>query len=409
MKHVIIGAGAAGISAAKTIRIVNPSDEIVIISADDAVYSRCMLHNYISGERNERDISFIDDDFFEKNNIRWIMGKTVTSIDVNKKEVNLSDASEPFDKLLIATGADSVNLPMLQSQNYGNTSNVFGLRHLSDAKAIKACAQSAENIVIIGAGLVGLDAAYALIEMGKKPIVIDISDNILSLNLDAHTSNVYKEKFEEAGCIFRLGQKVSGADRNPKGDIVSLTLDSGEKQPCDMVIVAVGARPTVEFLTDSGVAFNYSIIVNKYLATNTEDIYAAGDVTGLSGIWPNAVKHGEVAAKNMCGVPTVYDDIFALKNTINYFGIPTLSLGVIEPAGTDIVEVRNSKRKYEKIILRNDTVVGVILQRDISHSGFWQFLIKNNINISQINKPVLNLSFADFYGIKENGEYQWMI
>ena len=409
MKHVIIGAGAAGISAAKTIRTINPSDEIVISSADDAVYSRCMLHNYISGERNESGISFIADDFFEKNNIRWIMGKTVTGIDVSKKEVTLSDISEPFDKLLIATGADSVNLPMLQPQNLGSTSNVFGLRHLSDAKAIKACAQKAENIVIIGAGLVGLDAAYALIEMGKKPVVIDISDNILSLNLDAHTAHVYKEKFEEAGCIFHLGQKVSAADSNAKGDIVSITLDSGEKQPCDMVIVAIGTRPTVEFLADSGVAFNYSIIVNKHLSTNVDGIYAAGDVTGLSGIWPNAVKQGEVAAKNMCGIPAVYEDIFALKNTINYFGIPSLSLGATEPSEADIAEVRNSKRKYEKIILRDGVVVGVILQGDISHSGFWQFLIKNNVNISKINKPIFNLSFADFYGIKENGEYQWTV
>jgi len=409
MKHVILGVGAAGISAAKAIRVSKPSDEIVIISADDAVYSRCMLHNYISGARDEIGISFIDDNFFAKNNIRWLMGKTVTSVDIAKRAVNFLDGSEAFDTLLIATGADSVDLPILKSQSIENASNVFGLRHLSDAKAIKACAKSADNIVIIGAGLVGLDAAYALIEMGKKPVVIDIADAILALNLDSYASNIYKNKFEEAGCTFCLGQKVSGVERNAKGDIVSLTLDSGEKQPCDMVIVAIGTSPAVGFLAGSGIVCNNGVAVNEYLATNIEGIYAAGDVTGLSGIWPNAVKQGEVAAKNMCGIPTVYDDIFAIKNTINYFKVLSLSLGVIEPGEADILEVRSSKAKYERVILRDGVVIGVILQGDISHSGFWQFLIKNKIDVSRIKKSIFNLSFADFYGIQHNGEYQWTV
>jgi len=408
MKHVIIGAGAAGVSAAKTIRNLKPFDEIVIISGDDAVYSRCMLHYYISGERSESGISFIEDSFFTINNIRWLMCKTVTGVDTTKKAVYFTDGVETFDNLLIATGADSVDLPLLRTTD-NNNSNVFGLRHLSDAKAIKEHAKNAENIVIIGAGLTGMDAAYSLIELGKKPVVIDMFNSILSLNLDAYTAKVYKKKFERAGCVFRLGKKVTGVDRSANGHVVSLTLDSGEKQPCDMVIVAIGARPAVKFLADSGIAHNNGVVVSKSLATNIEGIYAAGDVTGLSGIWPNAVKQGEVAAKNMCGVPTVYADAFAIKNTMNYFGLLTLSLGLTEPGEGDTFDIRNSKNKYEKIILRNGIVAGVILQGDIAHSGFWQFLIKNKVDISQIKRPVFNLSFADFYGIRENGEYEWVV
>jgi len=202
---------------------------------------------------------------------------------------------------------------------------------------------------------------------------------------------------------------VSSVDMGANGDVVSLTLDSGEKQPCDMVIVAIGARPAVNFLTNSDIECNNGVIVNKYLATNKEGIYAAGDVAGLSGIWPNAVKQGEVAAKNMCGIPTVYDDAFAIKNTINYFGITTLSLGLTDPGEGDTFDIRSSKCKYEKIILRNGVVVGVILQGDIAHSGFWQYLIKNKVDVSKIKRPVFSLSFADFYGLRENGEYEWVI
>jgi len=406
MKHVIIGAGAAGISAAKTIRQLKPADEIVIISVDGAVYSRCMLHNYLSGERDGKGISFISDDFFAKNNIRWLCDKTVTGVDVAINEVKFTDGTETFDTLLVATGADSVELPVVQS---GKPSNVFNLRNLPDAKAIKERAKDAKDIVIIGAGLVGLDAAYALVNMGKKPVVVDISDSILSVNLDPYAADVYKKKFEEAGCQFLLGQKVSGADKDTAGNVTSIILESGDKLPCDMAIVAIGTRPAVSFLAGSGVDCIKGVVVNEYLATNVEGIYAAGDVTGLSGIWPNAMKQGEVAAKNMCGIPTVYDDLFAEKNTIHYFGIPSLSLGVVEPKEGDVFEIRNTKTRYEKVILRDGVVVGVIIQGDIAHCGFWQYLIKNKINVSHIQRPVFSLSFADFYGIKENGEYQWVV
>ena len=406
MKHVIIGAGAAGISAAETIRKFNKQDEIVIISIDDCIHSRCMLHHYISGERDEKGLSFVSGDFFAKNNIRWVNGKTVTGLDTDKKLVCFSNGSEAFDKLLIATGADSVYLPFLQPQAH---KNVLGLRHLSDARAIKEQAKDAENIVIIGAGLVGMDAAYAFAEMKKKPVVIDLFGSILALNLDAYTAQVYKNKFEEEGCVFHLNRKVTETETNAEGKVVSLTMDSGEKLPCDLVIVAVGTRPSTGFLANSGINCGRGITVNECLETNVKGIYAAGDVTGLSGVWPNAVKQGEVAAKNMCGIKAVYGDKLAMKNTINFYGILSLSLGKTEPDGNETVKIRMYRNNYEKIVMRDGVIVGVLLQGDITNGGFWQFLIKNSIDVSKINKQVFDLTFADFYGMQENHEYEWVV
>ena len=402
MKHVIIGAGAAGISAAQTIGQLQSNDEIVIISTDDAVHSRCMLHKFISGDRSVSELSFIPDNFFKNNNIRWLSGKTVTRIDTEKRQVFFNGDPEPYDRLLIATGAQSFIPPI---DGLRDAKNVYGLRDLPDAKIIREKAAQANNIVIIGAGLVGLDAAYGLIEIGKKLVIVEMAESVLPLNLDPYAASKYKTKFEEAGCVFHLGSKLTSVACDTSGNIASVTLEGKGQLPCDLLIVAVGVRPAVEFLKNSGITNEQGIIVNKYLATNIDGIYAAGDATGLSKNWPNATEQGKVAAFNMCGIPTIYADTFDLKNTINFFGIISLSVGQPLSSTGDVEHLRESYDRYEKIIIRDGVPIGVILQGNISHSGFWQYLIKNKINIASIPKSIWKVSFADFYSIETNGEY----
>lgn len=404
MKHVIIGAGAAGIAAARTIRQQRSEDEIVIISSDAHVHSRCMLHKYISGERVEQTLSFVPEHFFQERDIRWCKAVTINGIDTDKKEVMYSSGTQSYDKLLIATGAVSVIPPIGQLRTAGN---VFGLRDLPDAQKIRQKAKQAQNVVVIGAGLVGLDAVYGLLEMGKKPVVVEMADTVLAMNLDRHGAHAYQKKFEEAGCSFHLGRKVSDTVCNASGDVSGIVLDTGEQLACDMVIVAAGVRPATSLLAESDIVVDRSIVVNEYLATNIPDVYAAGDVAGLSGIWPNAQKQGQVAGYNMCGIPMVYQDTFAVKNTVNFFDMLSLSVGQREPSEGDTVVIREDRNCYEKYIMHDDVVVGILLQGDISGSGFWQYLIKNKIHVGEIDKPVWKLSFADFYGVAETGEYVW--
>ena len=404
MKYVIIGAGAAGITASKTIRELGSDNEIVVISTDGAVHSRCMLGDYISGERDEKGLSFIPDGFFENADIRWLSSVTVTDVDTENKRVKFFGDTEQYDKLLIATGANNVIPPV---GGLREARNVFGLRHLSGAKAIRKNAMAAKNIIVIGAGLVGLNAAYALTAMGKKPIVVEALDSIMAQNLDKRAAQAYQDRFEEAGCVFRLGCKVAGTVLDEAGSVTSIKLDSGDSIPCDMAVVATGTRPAISFLANTAIECENGITVDEYLATNIDGVYAAGDATGIAGIWPNAMKQGEVAAKNMCGMPTMYDDEFALKNAVNFFGLQSLSIGALYPDEDDIVEVWEDRNSYRKVIMRSGIVVGVITQGNISNSGIWQHLVKNKVDISRVRKPVRKLSFADFYNIEPSGEYKW--
>jgi NAD(P)H-nitrite reductase large subunit len=272
---------------------------------------------------------------------------------------------------------------------------------------------------VIGAGLVGLDAVYGLLESGgdHEISVIEMMPTALAVNLDAHAAEAYQGLFEKHGVKFYLSSKVVDTKSDGHGSINAVELEGGTSIPCDMVILAVGVRPATAFLAGdpaspgSGVELTErkAVKVDDYLATNIPGIYAAGDVAGLSGVWPNAQKQGEIAGYNMTGTQWPYTDRFALKNTVNFFDLLSLSLGEIKPREGDEVLSREDRNNYKKLILRDGAVAGVILQGEIGGSGFWQHLIKNRIRIDKLGKSPWKISYADFYGIENNGEYKYIV
>jgi NAD(P)H-nitrite reductase large subunit len=313
------------------------------------------------------------------------------------------------DTVLIATGSNSITPPIGELRT---AKNAFGLRHLSDARDIAEVAKKAKKIAVIGAGLVGLDAVYGILESpggkDKEFTVVEMAPSALAINLDAHAAEAYQRLFEKRGVKFHLASKM--VNTKSSGDYINaLELENGTVIPCDMVVMAVGVRPATAFLEGSGVELTErkAVKVDDYLATNVQGIYAAGDVAGLSGIWPNAQKQGEMAAYNMTGTKWAYDDRFALKNTVNFFSLLSLSLGAINPQEGDEVLVREDRNNYRKLILRDGVPVGVILQGEIGGSGFWQYLIKNRIRIDRLGKSPWKVTYADFYGVEANGEYKY--
>ncbi len=407
MNYVIIGAGVAGIEAAKSIRGQDSFGEIVMISADLHVHSRCMLHKFISGERDEMGLDFTEKDFFDKYRVHWKKGVRVIRIDPDKKEVFLEDGQAvSYDKLLLAGGADSFIPPVGELRK---ASNVFGLRNLSDAQAIVKEAETAQNVLVIGSGLVGLDAAYGLLELGKKLTVVEMADRILPVQLDARAARAYQDRFENAGVRFVLERKASQAVCEPDGRIHKVILDNGEEIPCDLIIVAAGVRSSLGCLEGSGIACERGVTVDPSMKTSRKDVFAAGDITALSGIWPNAADQGRVAGKSMCGLTAEYTDTYAMKNTMNFFGLVTLCVGRIREEEGDQVLVREDMHQYKKILLKNGKVEGILFQGDIAGGGIWQYLIKNKIDVSGIDKDVFDINYGDFYHVGDRGKYEWVV
>ena len=407
MRHIIIGAGAAGISAARAIRSLRGGDEIILVSKDDQVHSRCMLHKYLSGERTEAQINFVAEDFFAQNQIKWLPGRSMTSLDCAGKKV-LLDGGETlsYDRLLIASGAYFLVPPI---PGFREAGNVYGFRDLSDARQLNAAAGHGKKAVIVGSGLVGIDAACGLLERGISPCVVEMADRILPLQLDAAAAAEYQKRFEAHGCRFYLSAAAADTRRDSRGNITAVVLKDGTELECDFVIVAAGVRPEVRFLENCGVKAERSIQVNEYLETTVPGVYAAGDVNGLAGIWPNAMKQGETAARNMCGLPTVYDDTYAMKNTMNFFGLPALCIGDINRINEDTqVVTAEDRNTYKKALVENGMLKAVRLWGEISNTGIYQYLIKNQVELPVCGRDIFKLSFADFYGYDgTNGEYVW--
>jgi NAD(P)H-nitrite reductase large subunit len=415
MNHVIIGAGAAGIAAARTLLKELPGDTVVMVSEDTEVYSRCMLHRFISGERTAESINFINDGLLSNSRFTWIKGKAVTKLD-GKTVYSGDEKTAAGDTVIIATGANSVTPPI---GDLKTAANVYGLRHLKDARAIVAAAGSAQKIAVIGAGLVGLDAVAGLLELGEKTgkhfdiTVIEMAPNVLAINLDAHAAESYQKLFEKAGVKFLLAKKVVNTKSvpGPAGSplITSVELESGESVLCDMVILAVGVRPAIAFLEGSAVKTERAVTVNDKLETTVPGIYACGDAAGLSGIWPNAQIQGQTVAKNIAGWNLDYEDRFSAKNTVNFFGLVTLSVGAFNPQEGDEVLVREDRNNYQKIVLRGGVPVGVVYQGTIAGKGYWQHLIKNRIPIDKLGKSPWKVSYADFWGCENNGEFIYVV
>lgn len=407
MRYVVIGASAAGISGAKTLRELDKNAEIVLISKDENVYSRCILHHYISNHREVDALNFTSKNFFEENNITWMKGLEVKDVNDKEQTLNLSNGETlSYDKLLVCSGA-SAFIPPVPGLREGN--NVVGLRNLDDAVLIKEQAKKVKNVVVLGAGLVGIDAVSGLLGQGLKISLVEMSNKILPLQLDKHASDVYEKKFTEEGVSLKLDVKAEklllDENNNPK----ALLLNTGEEVPCELVVVATGVRSNIAFMENSNIECDrFGLIIDAKGQTNIENIYGAGDVTGRNPIWPTAVKEGIIAAHNMLGKEMIMTDFFGSKNTMNFVGVATMSLGIVEPADeTYIVETQVEGNNYKKIIHKDGRIYGAIIQGDLSYAGVLTQLIKENIDVSKVTKSLFDIDYADFFNIKKNFEFSY--
>lgn len=405
MKYVVLGSSAAGVNGVRELRRLDPSCEIVLISKDKEIYSRCILHQYLSGHRTLERLCFVEKDFETRYGIVWKKGIACTGVKPKEKYVELSDrTTETYDKLLIATGSHTFVPPV---KNLPQAKNVIGFRNVEDIDTIREAVKTKKHIIMLGSGLVGLDCATGLLELGVPLTLIDMAGWLLSRQLDERAAKTYQDIFTENGVKQYYGVGLAEVVLDENNMITEAVLTDGRRLPCDYCIVTAGVRSNVEFLQGSGIETSrFGLVYDASGKTSDDNIYGAGDVSGTSPIWPVAVKEGIIAASNMVGVKREMTDFFASKSTMNFFGIPSMSLGDVNPKEEDIqVEIKDTGDSYKKILHKNGRITGAILQGDLAYSGILQQLIARRIDISRVKKPIFDIDYSDFFHMNENFEF----
>lgn len=407
MRYVVLGSSAAGMNAVRELRKLDKAGEIILVSEDQDVYSRCILHHYLGGTRTKEELLFVEKDFETRYDIDWNKGQVCTGVDPEKKQVILADqARVPYDKLLIATGAHTFLPPI---PGLEQAKNACGFRNLDDIEWLKERAARAQHPVVMGAGLVGMDTATGLLHLGKPCVVIEMANRLLPKQLDKRAAAAYEMAYEWDGVTFCFEVGVKEVCLNEDNQIEKLILTDGSEVPCDLLIVTAGVRANIQFLEGSGIETDrFGLVIDEHGRTNIPDIYGAGDVTGRSPIWPAAVKEGLIAAANMVGSSRKMTDFFSSKSTMNFMGIPTMSLGFCEkPDDSYQEEIADDGSNYKKVIHKNGKIYGAILQGDLSYAGILTQLISHNIDISKVEKPLFEVDYSDFFRIDENFQFYY--
>lgn len=402
-QFVIIGNSAAGIAAVEAIRQKDNDSKIIVISDEDyPSYCRCLISYYLAGEIKEDKILYRAQEFYKENNIELILNKKVARVDPKKNRVICEDKTVlGFDSLLIATGA-SAKFPQTQGIK---KRGIFGFRTIKNAKEIEGLFPVTKSACVLGGGLIGLKAAYALKKRRVEVKVIIKSKQVLSQMLDSEASSIVAKRLEENGIELIFGQDVTEIIGN--GDIKAVKLDSGKALGCSLVVVGKGVSPNIDLIKDTEIKFNEGIIAGNHLETNVPGIYTAGDVCesfdltigalAMNALWPVAVEQGKIAGANMAGDNINYDGSLGM-NSIEFFGLPAVSLGIYkikdEGAFEELKVLDTKTNIYKKIILKGNVIVGAILVGNIEKSGIFLKLIRERINVSGIKDKLLSENFG---------------
>lgn len=383
---IIIGNGAAGVEAARTIRAHNKSVEILIFTEESYhLYSRIHLSTFIGNQSKENDIQIYPASWYDEQRIKVYLDTPIISISPQDNEIRDSRKSTyKYSKLIIATGASPFIPPIEGSSLKG----VFSLRNLTDAIKIREKAKNCHNAVIVGGGILGIEAASSLTSIGLSVSIIERAHHLMLQQLDQEASMLLQSILEDKGINFYLNHRVAkfrGVDH-----LESAVLDTGKEIKADLALISTGISPNVSLAQNADINVNRGIIVNEHLQTNFPNIYAAGDVSEfqgtIMGIWPSAVDQGIVAAKNALGIKTKYTGTVPL-HILKVSGLELTTIGQkykINSTDKEIKYVSKQKGQYLKLIYNREIILGIILL-GVAGVGFrLEKLIKNKIPITEI-------------------------
>ena len=386
---LVLGNGAAGINAAKAIRERNKTCNIVMISNESVLsYNRPMLTKSMIAKFDANQIAIHDEAWYKENNITNILDKNVIDINTEEKVVTLEgDMKLKYDKCIYALGSESFIPPINGHEKEG----VIAIRRISDTDKINKLLPQVKNAVVIGGGVLGLEAAWELCKAKCNVTVLELAPSLMSRQLDEKSGEFLGNIIKQAGIKLKLNVKIDSIEGD--ASVTGVKLGDGEVIPADLVVMSCGVRANTSVASSCGIEVNKAVVVNEKMETNKEDIYACGDCAEFENInyaiWPQAVEMGKVAGANAAGDSLTYETVSA---GLSFNGMNT-SLFAIGDNGKNpnkkyktVEFVDDQKQTYEKYYFVNNRLSGVILIGDTSKLAEMTTAVEENRLFNKVFK-----------------------
>lgn len=393
---VIIGNGMAGLRFLERLATHGPDRfDVTVVGAEPSpAYNRVLLSSLLAQEIDEESCRFRDRRWYLQHGVRLITGAPATAIDVGEREVQVGDLTLlPFDRLVLATGSAPVRLAKPGMDLPG----VITFRDLADVAAIRAAAKPGARAVVIGGGLLGLEAAFGLVRCGVETALVHVMDRLMERQLDAHAAALVKAATERRGIRVLLESDTAAIEGDTRPHAVRLA--DGRAIPADLVVVAVGVRPSADLARESGLDVKRGILIDDALETSGPGIYAIGECAehrGIAyGLVEPAYEQGDVLARRFAQGNLLYEGS-VLATSLKVSGVPVFSAGDIQDDDNTIVFTDPGTGAYRKLVVRENRLVGALLVGDVAEGPWYLDLIRSGLAIHSFrNHLMFGRSFAE--------------
>jgi len=392
MQYIIIGNGVAAVAAVEGIREKDRTGAIRIISEEPyPTYGRPLISYYLAGKIDRDRLWYRPESFYNDHGVELSLGVRVASLDPKARTVACADGSSySYDKLLLATGGRPTEIDLPGAGGEG----VYRFTTLSDAEALLKVVDKAKKAVVVGAGLIALKSAEALL-MRKLDVTMVVRSRIMRNYFDEEAGGLLLKHLEAKGLKFLQGATPKEITLDQNGRASKVETSQGDLS-ADIVIMAAGVSPEATLAKAAGLAVNRGVVVDEFLATSDPDTYAAGDCTEATDmitgelevlpIWPKAYNQGLYAGRNMAGGKMAHPGGLPM-NSINYYGLPTMSVGIVNPPEGQGFEVERmvdeEGERYRKLVIKNGRLAGFVLIGDIEKSGLFTSFVKFGFPVTE--------------------------
>jgi nitrite reductase (NADH) large subunit len=388
---VVIGNGMASLRLLERLGEHAPGRfDVTVVGAEPSpAYNRVLLSSLLAQEVEEGECRFRERPWYLRQGVRLITGAAATAIDLDEREVVVGDLTTlPFDRLVIATGSEPVRLPRPGMTLPG----VITFRDLADVAAMRDAAARGGRAVVIGGGLLGVEAAYGLARLGAETALVHVMDRLMERQLDARAARLVRSAIEARGVRVLLEADTAAVEGETCAEAVRLA--DGRVLRADLVVAAVGVRPSTALARAAGLAVERGIVVDDALETSRPGVHAIGECAehrgSVYGLVEPAYDQADLLARRLAGVNARYEGSL-LATSLKVSGVPVFSAGVVaDDADAEPIMFSDSAAgAYRKLMIRDGRLVGVLLVGDVAEAPWYCDLIRSGEPIAAFRNDLM--------------------